>query len=873
MTVGIQIDAIDGVMSERKRQHNVQSYFNDPVAWARDIAGVHLWSKQREISHSIVQNKSVAVKAGHGVGKAVGAFTPIPTPSGWKIAKDLRVGDVLFDEAGYLTNVIEVSPVWDREFYRITFDDDSTIEACAEHEWDVLNLSRRTAAMKRGVNDWREYWDSTVTMTTQELFDAGTTTNSGQRRWRIPLAKPLQLPEADLPIDPYLLGFWLGDGNTNNGQICIGNTKSGLLNWLTENDYKYSEKQVKDTYSLISVCGLSTKLNELGVRGNKHIPMQYLRASEQQRRELLAGIMDADGFLLKAQNGADVGIGLTHKQLADDVYDLLMTLGCKVRRSEGVAAYTLDGERHETGTRYRMNWVPLENPFKIRGEEWREPEGQRSRHTQRTIVSIEPIGRDQNFCIQVDSPRNLYLAGRSLIPTHNSFLVAVLVCWWVDTRYPHVFVASTAPSTAQISAIVWREIRRLKGNIEKRYKKGLVDHQLPGYITSDNQWKENAGGNLIGFGRKPPDNKEDDAFQGIHDGYVLAIGDEAVGLSEELIDALGNITSNKGSRRVLLANPTNPASYFAKIFKEDSGAWALHTISVLDSPNFTDEAKDMSKEALEKLTGHQYVEDKKKEYGEGSARYKSRVLGEFAFDSEFTLIKPEDLEPSIANDFPEPEALTDENGEGLGPVLGVDVARFGPDKSVVYRNDNGRIRLVEAWGQEPTTVTANRVNRIALDTNARVVFIDVGGLGGGVKDQLLQIYDNRYIIIEINSAATGPNRAQWHNFRAFMWDDFRRRSRAGEFDIESEDTDFHDELMSVQYKYNPTSGGLVIETKQEMKDRGMKSPDYADAAIYSTVRFDFNNPRSHLRKGDVITQSPDAILEQMPDYLTMMRTW
>src|SRR5699024_6489002 len=107
----------------------------------------------------------------------------------------------------------------------------------------------------------------------------------------------------------------------------------------------------------------------------------------------------------------------------------------------------------------------------------------------------------------------------------KSFLVACLIAHWVDTRYPYAFVASTAPSTAQISAIVGREIRRMYDQIEKRFEEGLIDHKLPGKINADaknNEWKDKSG-QLIGFGRKPPEGKEDDNFQGIHDGYVLAV--------------------------------------------------------------------------------------------------------------------------------------------------------------------------------------------------------------------------------------------------------------------------------------------------------------------------------------------------------------
>jgi len=444
----------------------------------------------------------------------------------------------------------------------------------------------------------------------------------------------------------------------------------------------------------------------------------------------------------------------------------------------------------------------------------------------------------------------------------KSFLVAVLVCWWIDTRAPNVFVASTAPSQAQIGAIVWREIRKMKDLVALRYRDGDIDHELPGYITADNQWKL-MGGTILGFGRKPPENKEDDSFQGLHDGAVLAIGDEACGLSAELIDALGNITSNDNSRRILIANPTNPASYFGKIFKEDLG-WTRHTISVLDSPNFTDERFDMSEDALGKLTGLNYVEDKRKEYGPNSARYKARVLGEFAFDSDNSLFTPADIETAKATD------LADQD---IRPVLGVDVARMGADRSVVYSNVGGQIRFVDAWSKAATTETTNRVHRLALETAASVVYVDSDGVGGGVKDQLVQMCEGLYTVVEVHGSAASPDRRQWHNFRAYAWDNFRRGCAHGEIDLDPADEELHDELLGVQYQFNKQSGGLQVESKEDMKSRGMRSPDLADGAIYASLHFDLENPLAQLQAGDKIRVNPTDIIGDVPTYLTVMRNF
>ena len=441
----------------------------------------------------------------------------------------------------------------------------------------------------------------------------------------------------------------------------------------------------------------------------------------------------------------------------------------------------------------------------------------------------------------------------------KSLLVALLVCWWIDTRYPNAFVASTAPSTAQIGGVVWREVRKAYNLVKRRYKEGVIDHTLPGYITADNQWKTE-GGTILGFGRKPPDNKEDDAFQGLHDAYVLAIGDEATGLSEEMIDALGNITSNDGSRRIVIANPTNPACYFARLFKEDKG-WSLHTISCFDSPNFTDEKDNMSELALASLVGQSYVDDKKKEYGENSPRYKARVLGEFAWDLGDTLVKPEDIAKAVETDV--------FVGETTPVHLGVDVARFGEDSSVIYKNEGGKIRFVSEYkGEGRVTDTAAWVHREAINANASEVRIDAQGIGGGVADVLLTYDHLPYVLIEMNSSGVTPDPLQWANARAYWWDSFRKGLHQGDIDLDLSDPSaerLHDELQSVEYKF-AAKGGLLIESKDDMRKRGVKSPDFADAAVFSfadlSELFD-----ETLKVGDKVSASAEEIIGTRDDFL------
>lgn len=459
------------------------------------------------------------------------------------------------------------------------------------------------------------------------------------------------------------------------------------------------------------------------------------------------------------------------------------------------------------------------------------------------------VAKNQNVAVK---------AGHSV---GKSFLAALLACWWVDTRYPDCFLASTAPSTAQIGAIVWREINHLKSRIELRHKQGLVDHVLPGYITSDNVWKTETG-IPIGFGRKPPDQKTDDAFQGLHapEG-VLGIGDEAVGLTEEMIDALGNITATSNSRRVLICNPTNPASYVAKLFKDQPKNWTFHTISVLKNPNFTDEAKDTPEDVLKALADESFVNSKREEYGEGSPRWVSRIEGEFAWDMGNTLFKPEDLTKGYDTEV----ALSD----SARPVLGVDVSRSkSGDTNTIYEFCEGRLRFVDEWNDPNAMNTAQHIHETALARGAVEVRIDGVGLGGPIADRVRELSSGKYEVIEILGGNPSPDRNRWFNFRAWSFWGFQDAMSKGLIDIDVDDSQLADELMGMEVKVrNSGIDNLLMESKEDMRKRGVKSPNRADAANYAQVDLTpwTGNPWNKFSEGEAVTQDREEFMQGLED--------
>ena len=449
----------------------------------------------------------------------------------------------------------------------------------------------------------------------------------------------------------------------------------------------------------------------------------------------------------------------------------------------------------------------------------------------------------------------------------KSFIAGVLICWWVDTRWDlpgGCFVVSTAPSTKQINAIVWREVRKCWALSQQRHAAGLIDHALPGYITSQAHWRLESGVEL-GYGAKPPEHKED-TMSGIHARYVLAVGDEAVGLTEALIGDLGNITSNATSRRFLICNPTNPLSYVAKIFKNKITSWTTKTITVFDSPNFHG-GEGFPQSVLETLVDQSYVDDKLAEWGgeyvdEATGRtlsrapkFLSRVLGEFAFDQGPTLISEEDMAVALDTDI----AFDQETM----PVLGVDVSRSAHgDMNTVYSNTGGRLRFVDAWNEKNAMRTADKIHAHARGAGEREARIDSAGLGGPIFDRVTELSEGRYLVIGMLGGAASPNRSKWFNSRAYWYSELARMVRDGECDIDLADEQLQEELLGIEYKQQTHGlGALLIESKDDMRKRGVGSPDYADAAVYAMADTTSltGNPYAHLTPGETIAMDPREI--------------
>lgn len=473
----------------------------------------------------------------------------------------------------------------------------------------------------------------------------------------------------------------------------------------------------------------------------------------------------------------------------------------------------------------------------------------------------------------------------------KSLVAAVLVCWWVDTHpIGEAIVLTTAPSTHQVRNILWRNVQKLHSESKRLHglylaaqkngesTAGLPDHQLPGYVTSSATWKSDDGV-MLAYGRTAPRGREGDAMQGVH-GSVLTIVDEAVGVSEDMIQTMGNNTSTENDRQLLIANPTNPLSYMGIVWHDPvkSKAWNRMSISVFDSPKFTGEWKTLPPETVKDLTDESYVEQKKLEYGEDSANYISRVLGRWATESGMILFPDEvlqvGLDTTVIPDEEDPihvgfDVSRSEKGDFSylytaqeGYVYRTQEWREGPDGFDFYDLDKPikterrgiRIRYLDRWrglpffplhndsGQRTSDEAANeRVHAHMTELGATQLRYDADGMGKIMGDAMLDVSDGSYDLIPIKGNGASPDRDTWYNLRAWGYSELANRMRRGEIDIQA-DSDEHPlvkQLGAIEYTFAAGySESLLIESKKKMADRGIKSPDAADAVNYAAMLVD-----------------------------------
>ncbi|MYV98133.1 replicative DNA helicase [Streptomyces sp. SID3343] len=430
------------------------------------------------LTNGLHSGQMIVIAARPAMGKALALDTPLPTPSGWTTMGEVRVGDLLVGADGAPTRVVAATEVLiDRPCYEVEFSDGAVIVADGRHQWVTETHAERRAARDR--TDGSSF--AGTVRTTEEIAATLVCETADHRsNHAVRVAAPARFPERDLLLPPYVLGAWLGDGNSAGSRFTTADSeivdhieREGIRVLPGSSHLLYNLRLPEPTAvaeracvvcgkpfvprtSRVRSCGKSCGgkakavsapvaapvcpdcgrpssgpvrcqacrdrhgtvpaiLRTLGVLNDKHIPQSYLRASEQQRRDLLAGLLDTDGHVSPS---GTVQFAVTNRRLAEGALELVLGLGYRAT----MRTKQVEGRSAESSVCYQVDFTPADKVFRLTRKIARQSAPDHPTTRLRHISAVRRVDSVPVRCVEVDNENHLYLAGRSWIPTHNSTL-------------------------------------------------------------------------------------------------------------------------------------------------------------------------------------------------------------------------------------------------------------------------------------------------------------------------------------------------------------------------------------------------------------------------------------------------------------------
>lgn len=744
-----------------------------------------------------------AISSGHGIGKASPINDLALTPSGIRRWGDLVEGDLLFGADGVPTRIKATHHFPDCPMMRVRFDDGSSVDVSTGHLWNVRGRQER----RKGIDGWR-------TLETCEIARLGVKRPNGAamaRQWEIPVQGAAQFNARDVPLHPYLVGVWIGDGCRNEpswGKPCreIGDRvrSHGYDVSVSSDGLNHRVLGVRKVFHTLPISGLGSH--------ERFIPDDYKFNTVEARRALLDGLLDTDGEVHKS---GSIGYSTTSERLAHDVIWLARSLGCKAMMQPTVKhpSYTgVDGQRVKGRDCWRVTINAPFNPFThpAKRETYKPSE---ARYLTRWIDSIEPVDPQDGMCVTVEASDGLYQA-RDFIVTHNSAQTAFIVHWALTTC-PNTKGVVTANSDTQLRTKTWSEVAKW---FDLHCQQFPIARKVFEVTATSLRAK---GKEAIWAINAIPNNPQNPAaFAGMHNAgsRILMLPDEASEIAEVIWDTIEGALTDADTEIVALAygNPTKVTGRFkdmvvGKRALKNGGSWLSQQIDSRD-------AKRTNKAELSKWVAA---------YGLDSDFIRVRVLGLFPKSGATNLIPTDRI--SLAR-------KRDVVAEHYAPVVaGLDCARYGDDRSVLAfrQGRDARSRKSKTWQGLNTQVLAAEATRLCRENFVHTLFVDVGGLGAGVYDRIVVLANGAFNVVPINFGSGGGMvfmngiEARSKNKRASMYIELREWLDLGCIE---DDNELDNELSAIEYTYAGADGAeMMLEPKKMMKARLGYSPDKSDA--------------------------------------------
>lgn len=438
-------------------------------------------------------------------------------------------------------------------------------------------------------------------------------------------------------------------------------------------------------------------------------------------------------------------------------------------------------------------------------------------YEQQPVEFIREILGEEPWSIQATIARSVvehrYTAVPSCFGSGKDWIASRIGAWWVATGG---ILVATSNSFTQLKDIYWRELRTA-------HRKG----ELPGQPSWGTDLRWDVSEDAWAIGRKPDDN-DSEGLQGIHGAKVLVVIDEANGVSPTLWEAVRGLVVNERSRVLAIGNPLEPIGPFYEACRSPN--WHVQHISVFDTPNFTGEP--VPPKAAAELVGQKWLDDAKADGLEDTPWWLAKVLGQFPPTASNAVISLTAVEAARVQD-----AIPDAN-----EWAGLDIARFGSDDSVLVQGSGNAVASMAVVHGHDTMEVAGLAARYLQDRRGTLA-ADEGGVGGGVVDRLNELHlPGRVLPVNAGSSPDNDPDERLKNMRAQLWWHARIAFEQGQVSLAHLDEQSYrrllSELTAPTYKFT-SEGKVQIESKEDLKKRGVPSPDAADAfnlALYARSR-------------------------------------
>lgn len=412
----------------------------------------------------------------------------------------------------------------------------------------------------------------------------------------------------------------------------------------------------------------------------------------------------------------------------------------------------------------------------------------------RTCLNVEP----QKW--QIEALRAISehdkVSIRSSHGVGKTTLLAWVILWMLLTRTP-TKIPCTANSASQLEQVLWSEIKKWA----KKLPKGFQDELIFGAdkITLKNVQES-------GCWARTAKKENPEALQGFHGENLLFVVEEASGVDNIIYEVAQGAISTAGSKLLMVGNPTSSTGYFADSFGKNADRFYKMTVSCYDSP----------------MVSPEWIDDMKRQFGEDSNTFRIRCLGLPPETNDDTIIPTHLLESALLRDV---EAME------VAPLWGIDIARFGSDRSaLVKRKGNVLLEPVKTWRDkdlmETVGIILSEYESVPYFERPSELLVDSIGLGSGVVDRLLEL---GLPARGINVAESPALKQKYNKLRDELWFLAREWLEQRNCKLPEDDVLVH-ELSSVRYSIS-SNGKFKAETKDSMKKRGLKSPDLADAFV------------------------------------------